>query len=342
MERNGTDNRLGAAGWTGGHKCSAPRRNTCRRRSRWPTRRPLRARSVRGEFAAVQRSSQQCRDAGKEETNCIMHEFGCGTIPCELHGDWRTLSAFASEDAADIWLAHGPEAVVPLAIYAADGHPYPQRVVALETLVRMAREWDVGRLDHDTRQELFHVAVQFTRRPLEYVHFELRVASLMRGIDLATALDDPYHNESAELLTQPDTVRARLMDDQLDYMWNEPDTQFIHDPRELASRAPSLSGSQPTIPVAAASTGSQSVKNPLRSTVSRTHRTRAQKHGSGAKIPAHTRRVASSNMRTKSQWCPATHSSFRPASWSRAPSRDSRRLGVGLVPSPPFSLLLLR
>lgn len=164
----------------------------------------------------VERSST-CRDAGLEETQCNLHEFGCGTIPCGLSLD--ELATFARDDAVEIWMAWGPKVIPRLADLASVEGPGPPQTVHLEaltTLVRMAREWDVQELRPELRRDLSRLAVAYTRRPLEQVAIENRAASLMRGIDLsmalARALDHPYYRDSVRLLEDPDTVRVRLAD----------------------------------------------------------------------------------------------------------------------------------
>ncbi len=158
-----------------------------------------------------------CEDAGEEKTNCDLHSFGCGTVPCGEAGSFTVLATFPTLESTDIWMAYGDQGGSALAGYALSREPYPQRERALETLARMAREWDLERGGYDVEERVSEVAVRFTRRPIEYVAPELRVQVLMRGIDLAVALEHPYHDESVRLLAHPDTVRARLGDNSLDY-----------------------------------------------------------------------------------------------------------------------------
>lgn len=166
------------------------------------------------EYNRCSEGRRGCEYSGEQATDCRLHQFGCGTIPCGL--DLETLSMFPTDEATEIWLGFGPAAIIPLATYASNRQAYPHRPAALRTLAKMAQEWDVGELDPDLRDTLFEVAVQYTRRPLDHVALERRVASMLRGIDLAVALDHPYHDESVRLLEDPDTVRSRLNDGRLD------------------------------------------------------------------------------------------------------------------------------
>ena len=132
---------------------------------------------------------QGCHDAGDRKTNCNLHAFGCGTIPCGT--TFATLAKSEDPLGSELWMAFGPVAVVPLTEYLRDDD-YPHRVQALGTLARMAREWDVRRLDRAARNEMLAVAAQHTTRPLDHVEPNQRVATLLRGIDLAAALDTRF------------------------------------------------------------------------------------------------------------------------------------------------------
>ena len=158
-----------------------------------------------------------CRDSGREETLCNHHAFGCGTIPCGL--SWSELETFERDDAPELWMAWGPRVIPRLAELAlpADGSSPPAvQLQALTTLAQMAREWDVRELQYEFRTDLSRLADAYTRRPLEQIAPGDRAESLMRGIDiamvLATALDQPHHLESVQMLEEPATVRARLAD----------------------------------------------------------------------------------------------------------------------------------
>lgn len=162
-------------------------------------------------------SSGACVDAQQSFTNCSLHEFGCGTLPCGISVD--ELVAFERDDASEIWMAWGPKAIELLAPLAAiEGEPTVQgsRVRALSTLATMAQEWDAGKLLPKHRDALLRLAVMYTRRSVERIAPVERAESLMRGIDLSMALsrdlDHPYYRESVRLLENPDTIRARLGD----------------------------------------------------------------------------------------------------------------------------------
>ncbi len=163
-------------------------------------------------------STGGCRDAGQQETLCNLHDFGCGTIPCDL--SWKELATFDRDDAPEIWMAWGPQAIPRLAklAFAANGSSPPTvQLQALTTLAKIAREWDVRELRPEFRGDLSRVAVAYTRRPLDQVSPNERAESLKRGIDiamiLATELDHPYYRESVRMLEEAATVRARLAAD---------------------------------------------------------------------------------------------------------------------------------
>ena len=155
-----------------------------------------------------------CEDAGNQNTNCYLHAFGCGTIPCGT--TFATLATFESPRSSELWMAFGPAAILPLTEYVMDDD-YRHRVEALRTLVGMARDWDVNKLDHAPRRAMEVAAARFTYHPLDHIPPEQRVATLLLGIDLAMALDTRFLTASVQALRDPDTVRVRLVDDELDH-----------------------------------------------------------------------------------------------------------------------------
>ena len=155
-----------------------------------------------------------CEDSGGQRTNCNLHAFGCGTIPCGT--TFATLATFESPRSTELWMAFGPAAVPPLVEHVMDDD-YPHRVEVLRTLARMAREWDVDKLESGASTAMVAAAARHVAQPLVHVPPEERVATLVSGIDLAAALDDRYLTASVRALENPDSVRARLVNDELDH-----------------------------------------------------------------------------------------------------------------------------